>query len=158
MPKPNCFKLAMQLIWPAFCFALLRVGSSIAAKIAIMAITTRSSIRVKPERATAMGDAAVKDAFAPVAKCAHPFVTLALTRPTAVDGLLSCTDSPLSSEPLLITIMPAVLSVSTYSGPDPVPDQPGIAEYLAPHFTSALQPQTRTALGWVDRLADRDFR
>ena len=44
----NCFVLFMQLIAQAFCFALLKAGNNIAARIAIMAMTTSNSINVKP--------------------------------------------------------------------------------------------------------------
>src|ERR1035441_2395160 len=47
LPVPSCFRLFMQAIRLAFSFALARAGSSSAAKIAMMAITTNSSIRVK---------------------------------------------------------------------------------------------------------------
>ena len=40
--------LLMQLVCLAFCFALLKAGNSMAAKMAIMAITTKSSIKVNP--------------------------------------------------------------------------------------------------------------
>src|SRR6516162_1736038 len=44
----TCRRLEKQAArWP-FCLAVLRTGSSSAARIAMMAITTRSSIRVKP--------------------------------------------------------------------------------------------------------------
>jgi hypothetical protein len=38
----------MQAVCQAFCLALLKAGSNNAAKMAIMAITTKSSIKVKP--------------------------------------------------------------------------------------------------------------
>src|SRR5437762_5392904 len=43
-----CFRLLTHLICWAFCLALLRAGRSMPARIAMMAITTRSSISVKP--------------------------------------------------------------------------------------------------------------
>src|SRR4051794_40394807 len=43
----NCLRLLTQLIWLAFCLAFARAGSSIAARIAIMAMTTSNSISVK---------------------------------------------------------------------------------------------------------------
>src|SRR5437899_2305241 len=46
MPKANCLKLEKQRACPALALALLRTGKSIAARIAMMAITTSSSIRV----------------------------------------------------------------------------------------------------------------
>ena len=42
-----CFILLVHEIRRALCLALLNEGSSIAAKMAIIAITTRSSMRVK---------------------------------------------------------------------------------------------------------------
>src|SRR6267142_3517536 len=47
MPRPICLRLFMQRVWPALALALARAGRSIAARIAIMAMTTSSSIRVK---------------------------------------------------------------------------------------------------------------
>ena len=44
---PSCFRLLTQAMLRAFSFALFRAGSSIAARIAMIAITMRSSIRVK---------------------------------------------------------------------------------------------------------------
>jgi len=46
---PNCFSLPRQAAVVALTFALPRAGNSIAAKIAIIAITTSNSIRVKPQ-------------------------------------------------------------------------------------------------------------
>ena len=46
----SCLVLFMQLIPCALSLARLNVGSNKAAKIAIIAITTSSSIRVKPGR------------------------------------------------------------------------------------------------------------
>src|SRR5205823_1019021 len=43
-----CFRLLMHLICWAFFLALLKEGRSMPARIAMMAITTRSSISVKP--------------------------------------------------------------------------------------------------------------
>src|SRR6267142_7249493 len=48
MPRPICLRLFMQRVWTALALALARAGRSIAARIAIMAMTTSSSIRVKP--------------------------------------------------------------------------------------------------------------
>src|SRR5690242_14662751 len=48
MPTANCFMLLVHLICCALLFARERAGSSIAAKMAMMAMTTRSSMRVKP--------------------------------------------------------------------------------------------------------------
>src|ERR1022692_3206330 len=44
----NCFVLFMQLTAQAFCFAALKAGNNMAARMAIMAITTSNSINVKP--------------------------------------------------------------------------------------------------------------
>ena len=52
IPRPNCFKLLRHLVWVAFCLALLKAGSRIEARIAIMAITTSNSIKVKARRTT----------------------------------------------------------------------------------------------------------
>jgi len=46
MVRPSCFSLLVQLMVRAFSRALLRAGSSMAAKMAMMAMTTRSSISV----------------------------------------------------------------------------------------------------------------
>src|ERR1039457_1626866 len=45
---PICLWLLRQLMALAFSLALLKAGKSIAARMAMMAITTNSSIRVKP--------------------------------------------------------------------------------------------------------------
>src|SRR5690242_2273113 len=45
--SPNCFMLLRQLMARAFSRACANTGKRMAARIAIMAITTRSSIRVK---------------------------------------------------------------------------------------------------------------
>src|SRR5258708_10142924 len=45
-----CLVLFMHMMPCAFVFALANVGRSIPARIAMIAITTRSSIRVNPER------------------------------------------------------------------------------------------------------------
>src|SRR5687768_10421274 len=47
MPRPTCFRLFTQVIRCALLFALLSAGSSIPARIAIIAMTTSSSIKVK---------------------------------------------------------------------------------------------------------------
>src|SRR5436305_7818946 len=47
MPKAICLLLLMHLAALALSFALARAGSNIAARMAIMAMTTSSSIRVK---------------------------------------------------------------------------------------------------------------
>jgi len=47
---PTCRILLMQPVCLAFCFALARAGNSIAARIAMMAITTKSSIKVNAPR------------------------------------------------------------------------------------------------------------
>src|SRR6516162_8319369 len=46
--NPNCFWLLMQVAVVALSFARLRAGSSIAARMAMMAMTTSNSINVKP--------------------------------------------------------------------------------------------------------------
>src|ERR1039458_257199 len=46
--SPICFSLLKQLIASALSFALLSAGSSMAARMAMMAMTTSNSIRVKP--------------------------------------------------------------------------------------------------------------
>jgi hypothetical protein len=51
----SCFWLLKHTAAVAFCFALLRAGNSIAARMAMMAITTSSSIRVNPEVKRACG-------------------------------------------------------------------------------------------------------
>ena len=47
MPKPICLRLFTQAIRSARSLALLKAGSSSAARIAMIAITTSSSISVK---------------------------------------------------------------------------------------------------------------
>src|SRR5262245_17751511 len=47
-----CFMLLMQLVRSAFSLARARAGSSIAARIAMIAMTTSNSMRVKPPEAT----------------------------------------------------------------------------------------------------------
>src|SRR5688572_22295557 len=49
VPRPSCLRLFKQLICAAFAFALDSAGKSMLARIAMIAITTSSSIRVKPE-------------------------------------------------------------------------------------------------------------
>src|ERR1051326_3538718 len=51
--RPCCFMLLKQAVWRAFSRAWAKTGKRIAAKMAMIAITTSSSIRVKPERKTA---------------------------------------------------------------------------------------------------------
>src|SRR5262245_16219467 len=46
--SPHCLRLFRQATEWAFAFAFAKAGSSIAARIAMMAMTTSSSIRVKP--------------------------------------------------------------------------------------------------------------
>src|SRR6478736_7438424 len=46
-PMPTCRKLLMHWVRKAFAFALDNAGNNIAARMAMMAITTNSSIRVK---------------------------------------------------------------------------------------------------------------
>jgi hypothetical protein len=46
--KPNCFILLRQDACRAFSLAFENTGNKIAANIAIMAMTTSNSIRVKP--------------------------------------------------------------------------------------------------------------
>src|SRR5438552_8332112 len=50
MALPSCFRLLVQATWRAFSRAWAKTGKRMAARIAIIAITTRSSIRVKPPR------------------------------------------------------------------------------------------------------------
>src|SRR5712691_5322401 len=50
MAAPSCLRLDRQLVWRAFSRAWAKTGKRIAARIAIMAITTSSSIRVNPCR------------------------------------------------------------------------------------------------------------
>ena len=45
---PICFMLFMQEVCLAFDFALERAGKSMAARMAMIAMTTSSSIKVKP--------------------------------------------------------------------------------------------------------------
>ena len=47
MDNPSCFKLLAQAIVRALSRALLNAGSNMAAKIAMIAITTNNSIKVK---------------------------------------------------------------------------------------------------------------
>src|ERR1022692_1666742 len=46
--RPICLRLFMQLARLAFSLAVASAGNSIAARMAMMAMTTRSSIKVKP--------------------------------------------------------------------------------------------------------------
>jgi hypothetical protein len=48
--KACCLQLLVQEIWRAFSLALLRAGSNMAARMAMMAMTTKSSMRVKCRR------------------------------------------------------------------------------------------------------------
>ena len=50
MPRVHCFWLLMQLMARAFARALLRAGSSMAARMAMIAMTTSNSIKVKDLR------------------------------------------------------------------------------------------------------------
>src|SRR5206468_703527 len=45
---PNCRMLLRHCVIFAFCFALERAGNSMPARMAMIAITTRSSMSVKP--------------------------------------------------------------------------------------------------------------
>src|SRR5205807_1631942 len=45
---PHCFRLERQLVWSALRLALARAGSNMAARMAMMAITTSNSIKVNP--------------------------------------------------------------------------------------------------------------
>ena len=47
--KPSCRELLMQEMPDAFCFALLSAGNSMAARMAMMAMTTSNSINVNAE-------------------------------------------------------------------------------------------------------------
>src|SRR5665213_1844080 len=49
-PRPSCFILLIHWMPCAFCLALDKAGSSIAARIAMMAMTTSNSIKVNPRR------------------------------------------------------------------------------------------------------------
>src|SRR5437660_7824854 len=49
-PRPICFRLLKQVVCRAFSRACANTGNRIAARIAMMAITTSSSISVKPYR------------------------------------------------------------------------------------------------------------
>ena len=51
-PKPSCLRLLRHFISVALLLALARAGSSNAARIAMIAITTSNSISVKPPRCT----------------------------------------------------------------------------------------------------------
>ena len=48
-PRPNCFVLFKQAVARALSFALLNAGSNIAARMAMMAITTNNSIKVNAD-------------------------------------------------------------------------------------------------------------
>src|SRR5438552_19078400 len=45
---PHCFRLDRQLVWSALRLALAMAGSNMAARMAMMAITTSNSIKVNP--------------------------------------------------------------------------------------------------------------
>src|SRR6266705_1636704 len=49
IPRPSCLKFERQVVARAFSRAWAKTGNRIAARMAIIAITTRSSIRVKAE-------------------------------------------------------------------------------------------------------------
>src|SRR3712207_5525667 len=49
MEVPNCLQLLRQEVWRAFSRAWAKTGKRIAARMAIMAITTSNSIKVNPE-------------------------------------------------------------------------------------------------------------
>jgi hypothetical protein len=53
--RPNCFILFRQAVRLAFSLALARAGNNIAASMAIIAMTTKSSIKVKAGPRTAAG-------------------------------------------------------------------------------------------------------
>src|SRR5689334_16314674 len=52
LAMPICFMLERQVAWRAFSRAWAKTGNRIAARMAMMAMTTRSSIRVNPNRCT----------------------------------------------------------------------------------------------------------
>src|SRR5439155_218184 len=55
IPSVSCLRLLIQLAWQAFAFARLSAGKSMAARIAMIAITTSNSMRVKAMRRTLGG-------------------------------------------------------------------------------------------------------
>src|SRR5690242_16366630 len=55
IPVPSCFKLDEHDAWRAFSRAWAKTGKRIAARMAMIAITTSSSIRVKPRLAAECG-------------------------------------------------------------------------------------------------------
>ncbi len=57
LDKPNCLRLETHLISRALDFALDRAGNSMPARMAIIAITTNSSIRVKALEALWLNEA-----------------------------------------------------------------------------------------------------
>src|SRR4029078_3373605 len=56
--SPHCLPLLTQRDWCAFAFAFASAGKSIPARMAIMAMTTRSSMSVKARRRRLVGSKA----------------------------------------------------------------------------------------------------
>jgi hypothetical protein len=65
MAIPICRRLLTHLVFLADSWALARAGSSIEAKIAIIAMTTRSSIKVKPPGKRRRGEHSARQGEAP---------------------------------------------------------------------------------------------
>jgi hypothetical protein len=70
--------LLMHLIELAFAFAFAKAGKSIPARMAMMAMTTRSSIRVKPRR--------IRDGWSPSVMATSGFSNIGLRNPHRVKG------------------------------------------------------------------------
>src|SRR5438094_76447 len=82
-----CLKLDVQFVIRACSRARANTGNRIAARIAIMAITTRSSISVKPQNGLRFGSILANADFRDIAQ---PFLSLGTDRgPTRIASLAS---------------------------------------------------------------------
>jgi hypothetical protein len=54
MNNATCFRLLRQTVWSPLAFARASVGNNMLARMAMIAITTSNSIKVKPRPGTAL--------------------------------------------------------------------------------------------------------
>src|SRR6266571_5839819 len=133
----NCFWLLRQVVIVALSLARLKAGSSIAARIAMMAMTTSSSIRVNP--AQLAGEC-------PAARCSCLLATPQSIRPNSCDRNRK---KSLGRWFLLIQTQVSVLTIDTRrrSG------VPGLG------FIIKAFQQSRTVLQWTrNRIFRSPFR
>src|SRR5204863_1226575 len=81
-----CFLLLRQLVRLALHLALERAGKSIAARMAMMAITTRSSIKVNAERGARSAECGVRARFCVSLFILIPFYCKGIVRQRSSDS------------------------------------------------------------------------